>query len=60
LDGFGFLISLDSPDFHSLILVIISMYLFGFEKLATITLATATREYGEIAPKPLSDAGASS
>ena len=34
LDGFGFPISLYSSDFHCLILVIISMYLFGFGKLA--------------------------
>ena len=37
LDSFGFLISLYSSGFHSLILVIISMYLFGFEKLDTLS-----------------------
>jgi len=34
LDGLGFPISLYSSHFHCLILVIISMYLFGFGKLA--------------------------
>jgi len=33
LNGFGFLTSLYSSRFYSFILVIISMYLFGFEKL---------------------------
>jgi len=33
LNGFGFLTSLYSSGFYSFILVIISMYLFGFEKL---------------------------
>ena len=33
MDGFGFSISLYSLDFHYLILVIISMYSFGFGEL---------------------------
>ena len=38
LDGLGFLTSLYSSDFPSLILVIILMYLFGFEKLDALLL----------------------
>jgi len=36
LDGLDFLTSLHSSVFHSLILAIISMDLFGFEKLAAL------------------------
>jgi len=36
LNGFSFLTSLYSSGFYSFILVIISMYLFGFEKLAIV------------------------
>jgi len=46
LNGFGFLSSLYSSGFYSFILVIISMYLFGFEKLGHF--CDHIRQFGNI------------
>jgi len=40
VNGFGFLISLYSLDFHYLIFVIISMYLVGFGELAIVKFSS--------------------